>query len=134
MSELALRTVLIALATYHAVVGVISVVSLRATARLTSVFYGLSVHDDPQLAYAVRMLGFYALAIGALLVVAARAPTQHRDVIAVVACLQLLRAGSRLLSRHQLSLTFRLFPRRNAFNAALLVAEAAVLLLCLPPA
>ena len=134
MAELALRAVLVALAAYHLAIGVISVASFRATARLTSAFYGLSVRDDPQLAYAVRMLGFYALAIGSLLALAAREPSSHRDVIGVVAGLQMLRALSRIVSGRELATAFRLPPRRNLINAALLVAEAAILVLCFPPA
>ena len=134
MSELALRGVLAVLAIYHLIIGVVSVTSFRGTARLTSAFYGLTVADDPQLAYAVRMLGFYACALGALLLLAARAPAQHRDVIAVVAVLQLGRAVSRIVSRRDLALAFRLSPRRNALNAALLVVEGAILILCFPSA
>jgi len=134
MAAVALRTVLLVLALYHLVIGVVSVLSFRATTRLTSAFYGLSVRDDPQLAYAVRMLGLYALAVGSLLVFAAREPTTHRDVIAVVAGLQLLRAASRIVSGRELESAFALPPRRNAINAALLVVEAAILVLCFPAA
>ena len=132
MPGLALRAVLLLLAAYHLVIGVVSVTSLRATARLTNALYGLSVRDDPQLAYAVRMLGLYALAIGSLLALAARAPSQHRDVIAVVAVLQLMRAASRIVSRRELTRVFSVPARRNALNAALLVVEAAILFLCFP--
>lgn len=132
MPGLALRAVLVVLAAYHLLVGMVSVTSFRATARLTSALYGLNVRDDPQLAYAVRMLGLYALAVGSLLALAARAPSEHRDVIAVVAVLQLLRAASRLVSRRELTRVFSVPARRNALNAALLVAEAAILFLCFP--
>ena len=134
IASVALRTLLVLLAIYHLVIGAVSVLSFRATARLTSAFYGLSVRDDPQLAYAVRMLGFYALAVGSLLVFAAREPATHRDVIAVVAGLQLLRAVSRIVSGRELASAFRLPTRRNAINAALLVAEAVILVLCFPAA
>lgn len=134
MAALVLRAVLVVLAIYHLVIGAVSVLSFDVTVRLTSAFYGLRVNDDPQLAYAVRMLGLYALAIGALLVVAARDPASHRDVIAVVAGLQLLRGISRILSARQLSLAFRLSRRRNVMNAALLVIEATILILCFPAA
>jgi hypothetical protein len=69
-----------------------------------------------------------------LLLIAAGAPEAHRDVIAVVAVLQLMRAVSRIVSRRDLAFAFRLSPRRNAFNAALLVVEAAILILCFPSA
>jgi hypothetical protein len=134
MSELALRGVLGVLAIYHLFIGVVSVGPLRGTARVTRAFYGLAVPDDPRLAYAVRMLGFYACALGVLLLIASGAPEKHRDVIAVVAVLQLMRAVSRIVSRRDLALAFRLSPRRNAFNAVLLVVEAAILILCFPSA
>src|SRR4051812_16642359 len=104
MAELALRTILVVLAVYHVAIGAVSVFSFAFTARLTSIFYGLRVNRDPQLAYAVRMLGLYALALGTLLVVAASDPGAHRDVIAVVAGLQLLRGLARIVSARQLSL------------------------------
>ena len=132
MATVLLRAVLWILAAYHLVVGVLSVSSLDLTARLTSRFYGIRLNDNPQLAYAVRMLGFYALAIGALLVVAARASRSHREIIVVVACLQILRGVSRILSRHELTGAFSLPPRRNVLNAALLFVEAAILILFLP--
>ena len=134
MASLLLRTVLWVLAVYHLVIGVVSVSSLEMTGRLTSALYGIRLNENPQLAYAVRMLGSYALAIGALLVIAARAPASHREIIVVVAGLQVLRGVSRLVSRHELTRAFSLPPRRNALNAALLFVEAAILILFLPGA
>jgi|SRR5947208_3265413 len=127
-----LRALLALLAGYHLAIGVVSVASLRVTARVVAALYGLSVAETPALRYAVRMLGLYALALGALLALAARAPGAHRDVIAVVAGLQLARAACRLLLRHELTAAFQLPMRRNAVHAALLVAEAAVLVACFP--
>ena len=131
-SSAILRALLALLAGYHLAIGVVSVASLRATARVVGALYGLSVAETPALRYAVRMLGLYALALGALLALAARAPATHRDVIAVVAGLQLARAACRLLLRRELAAAFQLPARRNAINAALLVAEAAVLVACFP--
>jgi hypothetical protein len=129
-----LRTVLVVLATYHLGIGVLSVASLRVTARVTARLYGLSVAESAPLRYAVRMLGLYALALGTLLSLAALAPATHRDVISVVAGLQLARAVCRLLLHNELATAFKLPLRRNVFNAVLLVGEAALLFVCLPVA
>lgn len=127
-----LRTLLAFLAAYHLGIGLVSVGSLRLTARVTASLYGLSVVESPALGYAVRMLGLYALTLGALLVMAARAPSTHRDVIMVVAGLQLARALCRILFRRELTEAFRVAPQRNVFNASLLIGEALLLVLCLP--
>lgn len=129
-----LRAVLVMLAAYHLAIGMLSVTSLRVTARVTATLYGLSVAESAPLRYAVRMLGLYAIALGALLTFAARAPATHRDVIIVVAGLQLARALCRLVLQKELSAAFKLRLCRNVFNATLLVGEAALLLLCLPVA
>jgi len=133
-SSLALRAVLALLAVYHLAIGVVSVSSLTLTARVTARLYGIAVGESPQLRYAVRMLGLYALALGALLALAAWRPSEHREVIAVVCALQLARAGCRVLFRDELTAAFRVPARRNAVGAALLVAEAAVLAVCFPRA
>ena len=133
-SVLLLRTLLAVLAAYHLGIGVVSIVSLRLTARLTARLYGLTVVDDAGLRYAVRMLGLYAVALGTLLVLAARSPATHRDIIAVVALLQLARATCRICFGRELADAFRLRPKRNAFNAALLLSEAVVLFACFPAA
>jgi hypothetical protein len=133
-ADLALRAVLALLALYHLAIGTLSVASLRLTARVTSRLYGLAVVETPALRYAVRMLGLYALALGTLLAVAARSPGQHREVIVVVAALQLARALHRVLLRREVADAFSVPARRNALNAALLVAEAIVLAACLPAA
>ena len=120
------------LAAYHLGIGVLSVASLGLTARVTARLYGLDMPDTPALRYAARMLGLYALALGVLLALAARAPAQHREVILVVAALQVARALHRVLLRDELGAAFQLPARRNAFSAAVLVAEAVVLVACLP--
>lgn len=126
--ELALRGVLALLAVYHVGIGLLSVSSLEATTRVTRAAYGIELGESPQLAHAVRMLGLYALAVGTLLALAARDPRSHREVIIVVAALQLCRAAFRVGYRRVLSVEFRLSRARNAFNTALLVLESAVLL------
>ena len=131
-AAVALRVVLVVLAVYHLGIGVVSIASLRITARVTGRLYGLTVSENSALRYSVRMLGLYAVALGTLLALAARAPGSHRDVIVVVALLQLARALHRVVLRRELYEGFQVPPRRNAFNAALLVAEATVLLACMP--
>jgi hypothetical protein len=133
-SSVVLRAVLLLLGGYHLGIGAVSVLSLRLTARVTAALYGVSVAESAPLRYAVRMLGLYALALGVLLVLAAREPNAHRDVIAVVAGLQMARALCRLLFRRELAAAFQLPMHRNALNAALLVGEAALLVLCYPTA
>ena len=131
-AEVLLRLVLGVLALYHLGIGLASVLSGRLTARVAEAMYGIRVDASPQVRYAVRMLGLYALALGALLVPAALSPAAHREIIVVVCGLQLARAACRVLLRRELTAAFRVSPRRNALNAALLVAEAAVLAVCLP--
>ena len=133
-SSLVLRALLGVLACYHLGIGIVSVTSLRATARVTGKLYGLSLSESPALGYTVRMLGLYALALGVLLMLAARSPGTHRDLIAVVAGLQLARAACRVLLRRELANAFQLRAQRNAVNVVLLVAEAAVLVACFPAA
>ena len=132
IGEITLRAVLASLAAYHLGIGLLSVASLRATARVTRLAYGLVLDDTPQLAHAVRMLGLYALTLGLLLGLAAWSPHEHRDVIAVVAGLQILRALSRIGYRRELGSLFSISARRNAFNAAMLVLEAMVLIVFFP--
>jgi hypothetical protein len=127
-----LRALLAVLAAYHLGIGMLSIASLRLTTTVVKAFYGLSVVDGPGLRYAVRMLGLYAFAVGTLLALAAHAPARHRDVIAVVAGLQVARALCRIVFRRDLGAAFELEPRRNAFNALLLAAEAAILVACFP--
>lgn len=134
MTDALLRGVLALLAAYHLGIGLLSVSSLGATGRVAGALYGvaLGADPDPRFRHAVRMLGLYALALGTLLALAARDPLTHRDVIAVVAALQLARAAGRLLWRETLATAFGVPPRRNAVNAALLVAEAAALAAAFP--
>jgi hypothetical protein len=127
-----LRAVLVILAGYHLGIGIISVTSLRLTARVTATLYGLAVVESPALRVAVRMLGLYALAIGTLLGLAALDPSSHREVIMVVAGLQLARAICRLFFGEELRVAFQLRIERNMINASLLVAEAVMLVVFLP--
>jgi hypothetical protein len=132
-SDAVLRAVLAVLAAYHLGIGAASVASLPATSAVARALYGLSLGPpDPRLRHAVRMLGLYALALGVLLALAARDPRGHRDVIAVVAGLQLARAVCRLRYGGTLAADFGVPRGRNAFNAALLVAEAAALAAAFP--
>lgn len=127
-----LRVVLVILAGYHLGIGIISITSLRLTARVVAPLYGLAVAESPALRVAVRMLGLYALAVGTLLSLAARDPQSHRETIIVVAGLQLARAACRLVFRDELQSAFQLRGRRNMINTSLLVAEAIVLMAFLP--
>ena len=128
-TDVAVRAVLWLLAAYHVVIGVASVVSHGATSRIVARLYAGSLGDGEQLRYAVRMLGFYALAIGALVAVAATDPGAHRPIVAVVAALQAARAISRLLSWRLLADAFAVSRARNTLAASMLAAEAMVLLL-----
>jgi hypothetical protein len=132
IAHVALHLVLGALALYHLGIGVASLLSFEAVSRIARPLYGLDLQASVQLRYAVRMLGLYALALGTLLAFAALQPRANRNVILVVAGLQLARALSRVVFRHELASAFHVPLRRNALNAAVLVAEAAVLLVALP--
>lgn len=123
------RIVLGVLAAYHVIIGMVSLLSYRGAARIVARLYGVaSLDGSPQLRYAVKMLGLQALAIGALAAVAARDPADHRDVIAVLAALQAGRAFYRLANHQSLHDAFGIPAARNALNAAVLLAEAAILI------
>jgi hypothetical protein len=127
-----LQGVLALLAAYHLAIGLASVFSFGLTGYATQALYGVSLGDDGEAAgvrfrYSVRMLGLYALALGTLLVVAARDPLGHTDIIDVVATLQLARAVCRVIYRRDLAIAFGVPPHRNWINVALLVAEAVAL-------
>jgi hypothetical protein len=122
-----LRVVLGLLAAYHLAIGLISVASHRWTARLTRGLYALSMGEDARFRYAVKMLGLYALALGALLALAARDPAAHRPIVAAITFLQAARGLSRLAFRRLLAEGFGVPPRRNAAHACFLMATAALL-------
>jgi hypothetical protein len=126
-SDIGLRVVLGLLAAYHLAIGLVSIASHRWTARLTRGLYALSLGEDARFRYAVKMLGLYALAFGALLALAARDPAAHRPVIAALIFLQTARALTRLAFRRLLAEGFGVPPRRNAAHACLLLATAALL-------
>jgi len=129
-----LRATLALLAAYHLAIGLVSVASPAGTRRVARAFYGLALEPGPQVAYAVRMLGLYALALGTLVALAAWRPAEHRATVLVLAALQGARALSRLASARTLAADFGVPPARNRANAALLLAEAAVLAFCAPAA
>ena len=127
MAEAALRAVLGLLAVYHLGMGALSALAPAHAGRLGSALYGVRAAETPQLRYGLRMLGLYALALGMLLAIAAVEPRAHRSVIAVAAALQAARAVARIVLRGELAAAFAVPAGRNALNAALLLAEAAVL-------
>jgi hypothetical protein len=131
IAHIALHALLGVLATYHLGIGVVSLFSPAATARIARTMYGIAVSENPQLRYAMRMLGLYALALGTLLALAAVNPRANRNVILVVCGLLLARAACRIVLRRELGAAFQVPPRRNGLNAALLVVEAVVLALLL---
>ena len=130
-AETLLRGVLALLSAYHLGIGAISVASPRFAARVGGALYAVEAAETPQLRYGLRMLGLYATALGVLLAVAAWNPREHAAIIVVAAALQVSRAVARLVLRRELTEAFHIPPRRNAFNAAVLVAEAATLAWCL---
>jgi hypothetical protein len=69
-----------------------------------------------------------------MLVLAAWNPSEHREIIIVVAGLQLARAIVRLRDRGLLSRSFGIPGPRNALNVGLLLGESAVLAICFPVA
>jgi hypothetical protein len=77
------------------------------------------------------MTGALALAVGSLAAVAARAPRDHRAIVAALVVLQLGRAYCRIRDRRLLADSLGVSAGRNAAAIALLGAESAVLLLWL---
>ena len=133
-SEIVLRAVLATLAAYHLGIGALAVFSRHGLRRVTRAFYGADIEASEQMRQAVKMLGLYALAIGALLAVAAWEPAEHRAIIVVVAGLQLARAIVRLRDRSLLAGAFAIPARRNALNVGLLLGEVVALAICFPAA
>jgi hypothetical protein len=128
---LVLQTVLAILALYHLGMGLLSVVSPRAAGKVAGSMYGIAVTENPQLRYAMRMLGLYALALGSLLLLATLNPSEFRVVIVVVAGLQLARAACRIILSRELTTAFDVSPGRNAISTVVLLAESVVLIVCL---
>jgi hypothetical protein len=131
-SVIILRVVLGLLAAYHLAMGWLAVLSPATAGRASAMLYRASVADAPELRYAVRMLGLYAVAIGSLLALATWSPSEYRAVIIVTAGLQLARAACRILLRRELAAGFDVPARRNYLSASLLVAEACVLAITVP--
>ena len=131
-AALAASAVLLLLAVYHLGMGALSTLAPRGAARLGAALYGVEARETPQLRYGLRMLGLYALAVGTLCGVAATDPPSHRVVIATVAGLQLARALARIGLEAEVTAAFGVSAARNRLNAALLVTEAAILLVALP--
>lgn len=126
--EVVLRVLLGLLAAYHIGMGAVAVVSPTYAGRLAGTFYGVSLSPAPQTQYVIRMLGLLAVAIGSLLTVAMLEPAGNRATIVVVAALQASRAACRILFADHLHRNLGLSRSRNALNAALLVAQAVLLL------
>lgn len=122
-----LALVLALLAAYHLAMGALCLLAPRGAARLAGALYALRTDESPALRHGVRMLGLYALALGALLAVAALDPRGHAEVAWVLAGLQLARAIARLVWRRDLERIFGIPQRRNAISAVVLVVEAAVI-------
>jgi hypothetical protein len=122
-----LQFVLAILALYHLGVGSASVLSFRGAQGIAGV-YGADIAYTPQMRYAVRMLGLYALTLGSLLALAAAEPARYQALIYAVAGLQLARAGCRIHFRHELQGDLNMSVQRNAIAVSLLAAEATVLL------
>ena len=130
-AEILLRGVLGLLAAYHLGMGLVSTFAPRAAARIGGALYAIEAAETPQLRYGVRMLGLYALAFGGLLVLATMDPRRYVAVVVAAAALQLARAIARLALRRELAEAFPIGGRRNAVNAAVLLAVAATLAICL---
>ena len=81
MRDALLRAVLLALALYHLGIGALSVFAPGGARRVARALYGVSVDPTPQVVYAVRMLGLYALTLGALVALAAWRPAEHRATV-----------------------------------------------------
>jgi hypothetical protein len=126
--EMVLRGVLALLAAYHLSMGITSVFFQRGAEGLARGLYGIEMEDSgARFAYALRMLGLYALTFGYLLARAAMDPAGHRSVIVAAILLQSVRAVSRLASAGTLRTAFGVAQARNRLSAAALVAQAALL-------
>lgn len=125
---LLLQAVLGVLAIYHLAIGVASVLSFDATSRIVAGLYEVQLQATAQLRYAIRMLGVSALALGALMALAALDPAGRREIVLVVAGLQLARATCRVVFRRELREAFGVPPRRNAAAIAVLLFECVALL------
>jgi hypothetical protein len=127
-----LQLVLGLLALYHLGIGLLSVLSQRWTAKVTRGLYDITLDENPQFHYAVKMLGLYALTLGFLLSLAAFNPVEHRAVILAVILLQSMRALFRWFYNPLVTTAFQVGTSRNLLHVGILLAEVAVLVIWYP--
>jgi len=119
------------LAVYHLGIGVVSVSSIHWTAKVTGRLYAIRVKEDPQLSYAIKMLGLYALTLGGLYAYAASHLVSARPIVVAAIFLQMMRGAFRLIFWKHVTGAFEISPTRNATFAILILMGAALLAFCL---
>lgn len=122
---------LLLLAVYHLLTGMIALLAPRHAARFVGAFYGATLGDSPQLRYATSMIGALAIAVGIAAASAARNPAVHRPIVVALLVLQVARLFCRVRDRRLLAAAFGVTPRRNAIMAAVLGLEIVILSLAL---
>lgn len=126
-TDLLLVLVLWTLAAYHLVMGATALLLPSAAARAMHALYGMTVPEGDAWRYMTSMIGALALTVGVLLLVAARAPAEHRAIIAAVLLLQGSRLLCRIRDRHLLAAALGVTMPRNLTAILALSAECGVL-------
>ena len=127
----AVSILLVLLAIYHLLTGMLALLAPRQAARFVGAFYGATLGDSPQLRYATSMIGALAIAVGIAAGSAARDPAAHGSIVVALLVLQLGRLFCRVRDRRLLAAAFGVTPRRNAIMAAVLGFEIVILSLAL---
>jgi uncharacterized membrane protein HdeD (DUF308 family) len=117
---------------YHLAMGVTALLAPARATRIVRGLYGATLPVDDAFQYAVSMIGALALAMGALAVAAARAPRDHREIVAALIALQATRALCRVRDRRLLAESLGVSPARNWAAVLTLAVECGVMLLVLP--
>ncbi len=123
-----LRALLAGMAVYHLAIGMVALLSERWTAVVARRLYSAALEGTPQLRYAARMLGLYALGFGYLLSVAARDPQANRPIVQAAAFLLAARAVTRLVLAKPFAAAFGVSARRNFAHACGLLLMALALM------
>ncbi|CAN5430811.1 hypothetical protein BH10BDE1_BH10BDE1_05070 [soil metagenome] len=120
---------LIGFGTYHFLVGVPSVLSLRWLRKVGSFFYKLKISEnpDPQFEYVLKPLGLYALFVSfvSFLMATEADPKLQRCYLLICAFLLIARGVCRLAYRQLFVRAFATSPGRNRANAFLTFALGA---------
>jgi hypothetical protein len=132
----ALRLVLLLVAVSNIMIGIAANLGpdlAPAFLRVVAASYGVTdLTLSPQLAYILKPLGAYMIAVGALAFVASRDPLQHRVLVYGIAGLLGLRVLQRLIFGAEAQAAFGISTGRMVGQSLFFVAIALTLVALLP--